>query len=560
MRYTWLARPKSSSTAAVYPAAGVPEPVRLLMERRGLSIDFLQSSYGSLSPWNMLPGAEKAVEFMSRAINSGDKILVHGDFDADGITASATAVRVLRSLGASVDYHLPCRFEEGYGLGETGVNRCIAEGIGLLISVDCGITAIEEVDKLERSGVKVIVTDHHVPGDRLPAASAVVNPELMGDEESPSRHLSGAGVIHTVLRGLFPGPPGSMPGVMEPDLVAVGTVCDMVNITGDNRLLVNRGLEVMRHSPLPGIEALMRVGGLDKAGLTATDLGFVIGPRINSAGRITHADKALSLLLETDVRRAEELAGELDRSNQKRKTLDGEVYQEALEILERTDMPMAVASGEKWHPGVIGISASRIARKLNRPAVLVSWQGEYGKGSARGVPGMPVHTILNEALEMGLLVKFGGHSMAAGLTIERKNYEAFTSFIRQRASSLYSEVEKPVLYIDGGLTADQCSMEVFAAVEKLGPFGEGNPEPVWISRGLYPSSYKTVGHDSRHLQISFQSGGTTLRAIGFDMGGRTSELNRPLDIAFTLKPDKWRGDGTVQLVLEDMKPAAGRNN
>jgi len=502
--------------------------------RRGLGIEFLQSGYSSLSCWSDLPGAEEAAEIIKESITGGKRILVHGDFDADGITAAATAVRVLRSLGADADYHLPCRFEEGYGLGETGVNRCFEEKIGLLLSVDCGVTANEHVRKLEQAGVRVVVTDHHVPGDTLPDASAIVNPELMGDVEAPCRHLSGAGVIHTVLRGLFSGPPEELPAEMEPDLVAIGTVCDMVNLTGDNRILVNRGLEVMRTSPVPGVAALIRAGGMNPKELSASDLGFGMGPRINSAGRITHADKAISLLLQNDMRMAEELASELERSNRRRKDLDGEVYREALDILQRSELSVAVASSGKWHPGVIGISASRIARKLNRPVILISWQGDDGKGSARGIPGMPVHTVLSEAKDRGLLVKFGGHAMAAGLTIERKNYSDFLSFVQERSASLYRDIENPVLYIDGGLTPEECSMEVLSAVEKLGPFGEGNPEPVWISRGLYPASFRTVGREGTHLQVSFHSGGSILRAIGFNMGHRTSELNRPLDIAFTL--------------------------
>ena len=533
----------------------IPQPVRELIKRRGLKREFLQSDYSSLSNWRDLPGAEAAAVIIRNSIERGERILIHGDFDADGITATATALRVLRHLGADVRHHLPCRFEEGYGLGQEGIKRCKDEKIDLLVTVDCGIGAVEQVQELLDSGVRVIVTDHHVPGPVLPKADAVVNPELSPDRSAPWRHLSGAGVIHAVLRGLFP---AELPGVMDPDLVAIGTICDMVDLSGDNRILVKEGLSIMGESPVPGIAALMRESGGADTRLSAFHIGFGIGPRINSAGRITHADTALALLLEEDPRIAAELAAKLEASNNRRKELDNSVFIEALEQVDGSSGAVALAESDKWHPGVIGISASKISRKLNKPAILIAWDGETGRGSARGLPGMEVHTLLSSANEEGLLEKFGGHSMAAGLTVCRSRYGEFRDFIEERAAALFSSCSLPVLYIDGRLDPEQCSMEVYDALGILEPFGQGNPEPVWMARGLFPGTYRTVGKDERHLQVSFQAGASTLRAIGFGMGHRTSELNRPLDVAFRLKPDSFRGGSAVQLVIEDMKPAAER--
>jgi len=228
--------------------------------------------------------------------------------------------------------------------------------------------------------------------------------------------------------------------------------------------------------------------------------------------------------------------------------------------LEKTEAGVALACSENWHPGVLGISASKISRKLNRPAILVSWDGDTGRGSARGLPGMEVHTLLFKAMEEGLLEKFGGHSMAAGLTVSKRKYREFDEFIQKEAEVLFRSGEGPVLYIDGRLTPEECTMDTLNALGSLEPFGQGNPEPVWIARGLYPATCRTVGKEGRHLQVSFQAGNTTLRAIGFGMGHRTSELNRPLDLAFRLQPDSFRGDGSVQLVMEDMKPAAERKS
>ncbi len=554
MRYTWMARPPEDAGEPVN-AGELPEPVAELLRRRGVDRAFMEAPYSALSPWHHLPGAKEAAAIIRSAVEDRGRILVHGDFDADGITATATAVRVLRSMGASVTHHLPCRFEEGYGVGEEGVRRCLDEGINLFLTVDCGITAVEQVEALRKNGVSVVVTDHHVPGDTLPPADAVVDPLISGSTGAPWHHLSGAGVIHTVLRGVHPNPESAD---LEPDLAAIGTVCDMVPLTGDNRILVRRGLQVINESPPPGILALLRESGASPGEAGVMDIGFGLGPRINSAGRVAHADTSLKLLLETDPRQAAEYAAQLGSFNEKRKDLDAKVYQEALAQLDGTDAPLAVAASDRWHPGVIGISASRLSRKLNRPAVLIAWDGDQGRGSARGLPGMEVHGVLSAAMDQGLLERFGGHSMAAGLTISRTCYDDFRKFIQREARELFGEAVRPVLYIDGRLMPRECTMDTLRALSVLEPFGEGNPEPVWMARGLFAASFRTVGRDSRHLQASFDAQGITLRAIGFNMGDRTSELGRPVDIAFRLKPDSWRGGDSVQLVMEDFKPAAER--
>lgn len=530
-----------------------------VLQRRGFGSAFIDSSYDSLSAWNSLPGAESAACILEEAVRNNQLILVHGDFDADGITATATALRVIAAMGGQVQHHVPCRFDEGYGLGDAGVEKCLESGAGVLLTVDCGITACAEISALRNSGVKVVVTDHHVPSEKLPDANAIVDPELSENNSAPWRFLSGAGVVHFVLRGLSEKMgTGSLPE-LEPDLVAIGTVCDMVNLTGDNRILVKQGLDVLRSRPSPGIAALIRTSGADASRLTARDIGFSLGPRINSSGRITHADQAVKLLLETDPRLAEELASGLDQANRKRKLLDSLVLSEARDMLKSTCASVAVAAAEKWHPGVIGISASRLAAELNRPVVLIAWDGDTGRGSARGVPGKPVYPLLSEASDAGLLLKFGGHEQAAGLTISKNRFQEFKLFAEALANDLYDSLVEPVLYIDGGLDSSHCNAGILSSIEKLSPFGEGNPEPVWIARGVYPVAFRSVGQDGKHLQVSFQQGDGTMRAIGFDMGHRTSELNRMLDIAFTLSGDDWRGGEAVQLVLRDMKPAAQRN-
>jgi len=559
LKYKWLPRPETHSKDEDLPdIAGISGPVGSLARRRGLDAAFFLSEYSTLSPWRNLPGADSASLILEDAVRSGNLILVHGDFDADGITATATAVRVIRALGGQAQYYIPSRFQDGYGLGKAAIDLCIQQGVKVLITVDCGITSIDEVARLKENGVKVIITDHHKPLNTLPEADVVVDPELSRDSSVRWRYLSGAGVVHTVLRGLAERMDSAAIPELEPDLVSIGTVCDVVKLTGDNRVLVRRGLDILRTKPSPGVLALMRAVGIDYTGVTTRDISFGLGPVINSSGRIAHADQAVKLLLETEPGLAVGMASGLEKTNAKRKSLDSAVFAEADSLLANTRTGIAVAASEHWHAGVIGISASKLARQMNRPVVLVAWDGDTGRGSARGVPGKPVYPILEKAMENGLLLSFGGHDQAAGISLKTDRYAEFKSFVERTADTLYAEDSGPVLYIDGGLSAEQCNTSVLDALRDFEPFGEGNPEPVWIIRGVYPVSFRSVGQNGKHLQISFQSGNTTLRGIGFGMGHRTSELDRILDVAFTLSADSWRGGDAVQLVVLDIKPAAGR--
>ena len=561
LKYKWLPRPEVHCKSEDLPdIAGIPVPVGSMVRRRGLDAAFFRSDYSTLSPWPDLPGADSASLILEDAVRNDKLILVHGDFDADGITATATAVRVIRALGGLVQYYIPSRFQDGYGLGEAAIDLCIQSGVEVLVTVDCGITSVDEVARLKENGVKVIITDHHKPLDILPKADVVVDPELSSDSSVRWRYLSGAGVIHTVLRGLAERMDSTEIPELEPDLVSIGTVCDVVSLTGDNRVLVRRGLDILRTKPSPGVLALMSAVGVNHTEVTTRDISFGLGPVINSAGRIAHADQAVKLLLETEPGLAAGMASGLEKTNTKRKRLDSAVFAEADSLLANTRTGIAVAASEHWHAGVIGISASKLARQMNKPVVLVSWDGDTGRGSARGVPGKPVYPILEKAMEKGLLLSFGGHNQAAGISLETERYAEFKSFVEHIADTLYREDPGPVLYIDGGLTAEQCSISILSALRNFEPFGEGNPEPVWITRGVYPVSFRPVGQGGKHLQISFQSGNTTLRGIGFGMGHRTSELDRILDVAFTLSADSWRGGDAVQLVVVDIKPAAGRRN
>ncbi len=515
----------------------------------------MDSSWNNLSPWRSLPGAEAAAEAVAAAVKAGDGILVHGDFDADGITAVATAVRVLRALGARVDWHIPCRFNEGYGIGETGVQKAISEGFGLFLTVDCGVSAVEPVNRLTEAGLRTIVTDHHLPGPVMPDATAIVDPELSSDPGAAWRRLSGAGVAMMVLRGVaeLAGSPG-IPE-LEPDLCAIGTACDVVDLIGDNRLILRRGIEMLRSSPSPGISALMRKAGVSSDGIRTRDLSFVLGPRLNSAGRVSHADLAVRLLLTEDHAEAADLALELEGCNTKRRELDSGVFSEARKLAG--DGPCVVLGSDSWHPGVLGIAASRLVEELSVPVVLVSFQGDEGRGSARSVDGVPIHGLLQKALEEGLLVRCGGHSVAAGLTVLRERFDDFRAFMFNGIGSLAGgEGLKPFLHIDGRLKGAECTMDTMRGIRMLEPFGPGNPEPVWIARNALVLTRDVVGR-GKHLKMTFQIDGVTRNAIGFNLVKRSAEFERPVDLAFLLREDSFRGADSVQLELLDARPVNG---
>jgi len=557
LKYKWV--PRSAADAGFDGIEGVPAPVASVLARRGFTaseaLAFMESRWNSLSPWRNLPGAEEAASIVAEAVLTGEGILVHGDFDADGITAVATSVRVLRALGARVDWHIPCRFSEGYGIGETGVRKAIEEGFGLFLTVDCGISAVDPVRTLSEAGVKTVITDHHLPGPSVPAACATVDPELSDDHGAPWRRLSGAGVALAVLRGVAEllGKPGI--GELEPDLCAVGTACDVVDLVGDNRLILRRGMEVLRSLPSPGIQALLRRAGLSSERIRTRDLSYVIGPRLNSAGRVSHADLAVKLLLTLDPGEAQVLADELEGCNDRRRELDSGVFTEARKLAG--EGPCVVLGSDSWHPGVLGIAASRLVDELSVPVVLVSFNGPEGRGSARSVDGVPIHGLLQEALEEGLLVRCGGHSVAAGLSVLRDRFDAFRDFMVQRTGEAGDgEAVKPLLHIDGRLLGTECTMHTMRAIRLLEPFGPGNPEPVWIARNAFLITRDLVGR-GKHLKMTFQLDGVTGNAIGFNMAKRSAEFDRPVDLAFLLREDSFRGSESVQMELLDARPSAG---
>jgi len=556
----WAARPapKLSIKRADNPD-DLPESVSLLLARRGFSGDrlkgFLNPNIESLSDWRDIGGIQKAAERIVSAVENSETILIHGDFDADGITASAILCRGLRSLGSKAEYYIPDRFEDGYGLGDSSIEACRKEDADLLITVDCGITANEYVDILSSMSIDTVITDHHQPGSILPAALAVVNPILDGD--TPHSKLAGAGVAWMVLKAVFElldADTGYLHELLQ--LAAVGTVSDVVELVDDNRIIAAEGLSVLRTRPFPGITALAESASIEPGKITSSDIAFYLGPRLNACGRIGHASDAVELLLAESGEEAGELIEEVEEYNRTRRKLDRTIEKQVIQIADRLDDPSCIVmADEGWHRGVIGIVASRLVSKYGVPSVMISIDDDTGYGSARSIPGIPIFTILSGIqAEHGIMNSLGGHPMAAGFSIPHENI----SILREQLNSILALDEwksrmGSVLYVDGKLEEQDYNAVTIKALEMAEPFGEGNREPVWITRGAYPVQWRAVGKNAKHLSCNFRIGMQIYKAIGFNMVNSQSLFNGKVDLAFTLSLDTYRGDGSIQLILKDIR-------
>jgi single-stranded-DNA-specific exonuclease len=560
LRKRWVARPAPNlDLQSAENPFSLPGSVALLLARRGLTGDelesFLNPDMNHLSQWDEIEGIRGAAQRIVQAINNSENILVHGDFDADGITATAIVCLGLRSLGARADYFIPDRFEDGYGLGESSLEACESLKADLLITVDCGITAIDYVRSLKGMNVDTVITDHHQPGDELPDAEAVVDPALA--EGARYSKLAGAGVAWMVMKAVF--------DLLEADdeylhellqLVAVGTVSDVVELLGDNRILVSEGLRLIRRNPLPGLSALVASASIDIKRTGATDLAFYLGPRLNACGRIGHAADAVRLLLAASIEEAEELIETVEEHNRMRRKLDRELENHVVSIARNLDDPRCIVmADEGWHRGVIGIVASRLVSRFGVPSIMISIENNCGFGSARSVPGIPIYSILSEIqAEHRLMESLGGHPMAAGFRIPESNIPALKDELGKMLSGQeWDSHLGSVLYVDGKLEEQDFTVETVGALELLEPFGEGNREPVWIARGAYPVQWRSVGKKSDHLSCNFRIGSSIFRAIGFNMVNSQSIFNGMVDIAFTLTRDTYRNDGSVQLVLKGIR-------
>jgi single-stranded-DNA-specific exonuclease len=564
---SWRApRVAFSEVAALQDALEVPEPVAWTLVRRGLgdpaaAREFL-SSAGPLAPAESLPGIAEAADRLARAVRGREPIAVHGDYDCDGICSTAVLVRALRGRGGLVRPFLPSRFTEGYGVAPESVDLLAREGARVLVCVDCGTSAVEALTRAAEAGMEPIVLDHHLAGGRRPPG-ILANPAL----GRPAEDLpAAAGVVHMLVRALAERTDGDAlaPDPEEGiDLVALATVADAVPLVGDNRRLVARGLRAMRERPRPAIAALCAAAGLEPRTLGARALGFTLAPCINAAGRLSHPDRALELLLAADGEAADPIAGELWRLNKERREVERAIVDEAVAQVEAEPdeirgAKIILAAGDGWHEGVVGIVASRLAERFERPAIVLSRQGDRAKGSGRSLPGVDLHAIVAAADEA--LTRWGGHPGAVGLELPASSIARFRDdLIRAAEGSGAAIARARVRRVDAVVGGRDLGLAAAEAMEALAPFGRGNPPVRLVVPGVELASPVRVG-EGRHLQVRLRSDGVHARGIGFRMGERAAglDLDERHDAVVALEIERWQGLVSPRVSLEAIETLSPR--
>jgi single-stranded-DNA-specific exonuclease len=531
---------------------GVSHVLAQVLVRRGLSD--VSAARAFMNPTeahspSAFAGIERAVAVIERHIRAGNRIVVHGDYDVDGVCATATMVRALRALGADVGWYLPDRLTDGYGLALETVRRLTAGGTALLVTVDCAITAVDEVAAARAAGVEVVVCDHHAPraDGRLPDCE-IVHPALC---RYPCVDLCGTGVAYKVAQAL--GAPG-VEGDIE--LVALATVADLMPLVGENRRLVREGLLALSRTSRPGLRALMTVSKADPSALDTGTLGFRLAPRINAAGRLRRADAGLELLLTDDERRAAEIAAELDRVNAERRAVEQRIVWEAeAQVAELGERRAYVLAGEDWHPGVVGIVASRIVEHHHRPVVVVALDGDVGSGSARSIPGFDLLGALHATAEH--LERYGGHRAAAGMTLSRDRIDGFRrAFEGHAEAALPDELLIVRERVDAIASGCELGLDLAEELELLEPCGMGNPRSRLLVPGARLRDPRPMG-DGRHLRFVVGSGGINARAVSFGCDGKLGvEPGEPVDATFRLERNFWNGAVEPRLVLGHARPCA----
>jgi single-stranded-DNA-specific exonuclease len=561
---TWTLRPcPHRLQTELARALGISELTASVLARRGYTDPdaartFLDGATAPHDPF-LLGDMRGACERIRAAVAAGSRICVHGDYDVDGIAATALAVLLLRELGATVDWHLPSRFDEGYGVSSGTLERLAGEGCGLVLTVDCGITAVEEVAEARARGLDVVVTDHHRPGSSLPDCPVVAT----RPSSYPFPELCGTGVVYKLGQALF-GVDSDVPR-RHLDLVALATIADVVPLVDENRALAIDGLRALARTQKPGLQALMRVAGVDPATVDAGACGFRLGPRINAAGRLGHPRAALELLLTEDPAEAKRLADELEELNRERQAVEGRIFREAVQQVEAWPEEQQarrayVVAGESWHEGVIGIVASRLVERFNRPVVLVAGTDGDWKGSGRSIPAFDLHGALAECSH--LLGRWGGHRAAAGLAIARENVGAFAAAFAEHAAGVLTPDDlRSATPVDAIVPrGTRLTLELCSELTRLAPFGLGNPDVTLLAPGCELGELATVG-EGKHLRFRVRRDGADAgSAIAFGFGPQLESYSAGghVDVAFRLQENRWNGTVSPQLVVRRMFGSAPR--
>jgi len=553
----------SQAVATLQETLQVQPVIARLLYQRGITTPeqaraFFNPDRSALHDPFLFKDMKVAVDRVIEALQERQSIYVFGDYDVDGVTSASLLYLFFRDLGGDVRYYIPNRQNEGYGLSIEGIETAARDGAQLIVTVDCGITSIAEIKRANELGVDAIISDHHQPGDEIPSALAVINPKIPGSTY-PFHELAGVGVAYKLAQGVA----RSLDLADDYldrylDLVAVGTAADIVPLVDENRIFVRMGLDKLNREPLIGIRALCETAHLRTGRIEVGQIIYGLAPRINAVGRLGSAERAVDLMITGNVQRARELSSELESENRKRRSIDTTTLDEAIDEVEETFDPAEdfalVLARESWHGGVIGIVASRLIERYYRPTVMITIEDGIGKGSARSIAGFDIYQALSQCSD--LLEQFGGHTYAAGLTLDAKNIPEFRRRLNEVARSMLSAEDLiPKLNIDAEMNLDEVDNNLLESLKRFSPFGPNNPVPSFVSRNVQLSGYpRIVG--TNHLKFKVKSSAKVIDCIGFNLGDRLDRLdpNRSSNqIVYTVEENEWAGSVYLQLHIQDVK-------
>jgi single-stranded-DNA-specific exonuclease len=568
-RWTIAEPPNTEIVGSLAREINVAEPIAKILVHRGIDTyekakAYFRPTIDQLHDPFLMDGMAQATTRILSALQTGEKILVYGDYDVDGTNGAAMLYLFLKELGGDVEYYIPDRIKEGYGISQPGIDVAHQQGVTLIIAVDCGITAVGQVEYAGTLGIEVIICDHHEPGPTLPKAWAVLDPIKPGDSY-PFKNLSGCGVAFKLVQGLA-AKLGKKP-VLGPylDFVALATTADIVPLVEENRVLTKLGIEIINQSPRPGIRALVESAGLQLGRITSGQIVFVLAPRINAVGRLGDAKRAVQLLTCAESSTAEDLAKVLEEENMQRRRIDEDTFAQAQELAEAMldiDSESAIVlHRETWHPGVIGIVASRMVEKYYKPSIMMSTVDGVAKGSARSVSGFDVYKALKKCEDK--LIQFGGHKYAAGLTVEIARLDEFREAFNAAVKELMTEeLKTPEIRVDSEIDLTDLSPKFIRILKEFAPFGPGNMKPTFLARNLeIAGTPRIVGKN--HLRFRVRQNGTVFDAIGFGLGGLlplVSGGRKDLQCVFSVEESEWntsngfkRSDAIPQLKIRDLR-------
>ena len=524
---------------------------RNILETENLD-KFLKPTRNDFHDPFLMPDMEIAVERILKAIENKEKIIIYGDYDADGITSITVLKSFFKDIGVEVSSYIPNRLEEGYGLNKPAVKKIVDDKYNLMITVDCGISAIEEIDYANSLGIETIVTDHHEVGEKLPNALAIVDAKRK-DNMYPCRDLAGVGVVFKLIQALSIKLNLKEESYLKYlDIVCIGTISDIVPLIDENRVIAKLGLMLVNQTKNLGLKSLLMSSGYKK--IDSTTISFGVAPRINACGRMGHAEEALKLFLSNNLNEVQELTKKLNDYNVKRQDIEKRIYEEAVKQIEERNLNknnIIIVAGENWHHGVIGIVASKITEMYFKPSILLCNEGDESKGSGRSIPGFDLHDALMKCLDH--IEKFGGHSMAIGITIKKSELEQFSQSLENVAKEEHTEEIVPIVQIDAKISLSDINKEMVESLNQLEPSGEGNKMPIFVIKNLKIDSIRALT-EGKHLKLTLREGNNMVNAIGFNMGSLAEEykIGDKIDVAGMLEINSFNGVDSVQINLKDI--------